>query len=75
LSQRYPYLTRLNTVISPEEMLVDPIFDYDPQRPNVSNVHDLSDATGLFDVVTVWRAVLVSECERCHEHAECYRLR
>ena len=49
LRSKYGYVTRLNTVISPEEMTVDPIFDYDPQRPDVSNIHDLSKATGLFD--------------------------
>ena len=49
LSQQYSYLTRLNTVISPEEMTVDPIFDYDPDRPNVFNIHDLSNMTGLYD--------------------------
>ena len=42
-------MTRLNTVISPEEMTVDPVFDYDPQLKDVSNVHDLSKMTGLFD--------------------------
>ena len=45
----YPYVTLLNTVISPEEMTVDPVFDYDPQRKDVSNIHDLSGMTGLFD--------------------------
>ena len=35
LSSRYAYLTRLNTVISPEEMTVDPIFDYDPRLGDV----------------------------------------
>ena len=49
LRSKYAYVTRLNTAISPEEMTVDPIFDYDPQRPDVSNIHDLSKATGLFD--------------------------
>jgi hypothetical protein len=49
LNQRFAYLTRLNTVISPEEMTVDPVFDYDPQRRDVSNVHDLSQAVGLYD--------------------------
>ena len=49
LSQQYSYLTRLNTVISPEEMTVDPIFDFDPDRPNVFNIHDLSNMTGLYD--------------------------
>ena len=49
LRSKYAYVTRLNTVISPEEMTVNPIIDYDPQRPDVSNIHDLSKATGLFD--------------------------
>ena len=30
-------------------MTVDPIFDYAPQRRDVSNIHDLSKLTGLFD--------------------------
>ena len=48
LRNRHPYVTRLNTVISPEEMTVDPVFDYDAQLKDVSNVRDLSDMTGLF---------------------------
>ena len=49
LSDRYAYLTRLNTVISPEEMTVDPIFEYDAQLKDVSNIRDLSDMRGLYD--------------------------
>ena len=49
LSSRYAYVTRLNTVISPEEMTVDPIFDYDSRLDDVSNVRDLSRMKGLFD--------------------------
>ena len=49
LGRRYAYVTRLNTVISPEEMTVDPVFDYDPQRKDVSNIHDLSDLEGVYD--------------------------
>jgi hypothetical protein len=49
LGASYPYVTRLNTVISPEEMTVDPVFDYDAQLHDVSNIHDLSSWTGLFD--------------------------
>ena len=49
LRDRYPYVTRLNTVISPEEMTVDPVFDYDPQLKDVSNIHDLRGMTGLFE--------------------------
>ena len=48
LRDRHPYVTRLNTVISPEEMTVDPVFDYDAQLKDVSNVRDLSDMTGVF---------------------------
>jgi hypothetical protein len=43
LAQKHRYLTRLNTVISPEEMTIDPVFGYDPNRDDVSNVRDLSD--------------------------------
>lgn len=49
LSQKHHYLTRLNTVLSPEEMTVDPVFDYDASLADVSNVHDLSKMTGLYD--------------------------
>ena len=48
LSSRYAYVTRLNTVISPEEMTVDPVFDYDGQLKDVSNIRDLSDMKGVF---------------------------
>ena len=48
LAQRFAYVTRLNTVISPEEMTVDPVFDYDPQLKDVSNVRDMSGMTGLY---------------------------
>lgn len=49
LAQRYAYMTRMYTQISPEEMTVDPVFDYDPQRRDVSNVHDLRGKTGMWD--------------------------
>ncbi len=49
LASNYAYMTRLNTVISPEEMTVDPVFAYDPQARDVSNIHDLSNMTGLYD--------------------------
>ena len=57
LGERYAYLTRLNTVISPEEMTVDPIFEYDAQLRDVSNIRDLSDMSGVYD------------CERQQENA------
>ena len=43
LSARHGYMTRLNTVISPEEMTVDPVFRYDGSLEDVSNVRDLTD--------------------------------
>ena len=42
LHLQYPYVTRLNTVISPEEMTVDPVFRYDGSLGDVSNVRDLT---------------------------------
>ena len=48
LRQQYPYVTRLNTVISPAEMTVDPVFEYNAQLKDVSNIRDLSNMTGLF---------------------------
>jgi hypothetical protein len=49
LANDYAYVTRLSTVISPEEMTVDPVFGYDPQLRDVSNVHDLSNMAGVWD--------------------------
>ena len=53
LASNYAYVTRLSTVISPEEMTVDPVFDYDPQRKDVSNVHDLSEKTVNWDCLSI----------------------
>ena len=50
LSQDYDYVTRVFGRISPEEMTVDPVFDFDDSRPGVSNVHDLTN----FDPEVVW---------------------
>lgn len=48
LNAKHKYLTRLNTVISPEEMTVDPTFKYE-DRENVFNIHDLSNSRGQYD--------------------------
>lgn len=48
-SQKQPYLTRLRTVIDPAEMTVDPLFRYDANRPDVSNIRDMSKMRGLYD--------------------------
>ncbi|HET6610939.1 MAG TPA: DUF2330 domain-containing protein [Kofleriaceae bacterium] len=34
-----PYLTRMFTTLSPEEMLRDPTFSFNPTLPDVSNIH------------------------------------
>ena len=39
LFYRGPYLTRLYTTISPREMMVDPVFDYNPELAQVDNIH------------------------------------
>lgn len=48
LAGKHNYLTRLNTLISPEEMTVDPVFRYE-DRPNVFNIHDLSNSRGQYE--------------------------
>lgn len=48
MAQQHTYLTRLTTSISPEEMTVDPLFRLE-QRPDVSNVRDASNMSGLYD--------------------------
>jgi hypothetical protein len=37
------YVTRFFGRISPEEMTVDPVFDFDGDMDDVSNIHDLSE--------------------------------
>ena len=49
LRENFPYVTRLNTLISPEEMTADPTFDYDAGLNDVSNIHDLSGLVGVYD--------------------------
>lgn len=40
LFRKYPKLTRLYTTLSPEEMTKDPVFSFNPELPDVSNVHE-----------------------------------
>jgi hypothetical protein len=49
LLSQYPYLTRVYTRISPEEMTVDPVFRFNPDLPTISNVHDLSKDARVWD--------------------------
>jgi hypothetical protein len=53
----------LNTVLSPEEMMVDPIFDYGSQRKDVSNIHDLPGWTGLYNCERV-QSINISTTDR-----------
>ncbi len=43
---QYRYVTRLFTLISPDEMTIDPTFVFDPKLPDVDRVHR---ATAVFD--------------------------
>ncbi len=36
----FPYLTRLYTTLSPQDMNSDPVFSYNPSLPDYPNVHD-----------------------------------
>ena len=46
-NRRDRYLTRAYTIISPDEMTVDPVFTFDGDREDVSNVRDASRLDGL----------------------------
>lgn len=39
LFDRHPYMSRLYTILSPEEMTEDPVFSFNPDLPDVSNQH------------------------------------
>ena len=45
LLSRYPYLTRVYTRISPQDMTIDPVFKFNSALPDISNVHDFSKDT------------------------------
>ena len=40
--QRHPYLTRLLTTMDPEEMTLDPMFDFNDELEDVSNQHTMT---------------------------------
>jgi hypothetical protein len=48
LRDRFPYVTRFYGQLSPEEMTVDPVFDFNGQLPDVSNIHDLTQRTDFY---------------------------
>ncbi len=51
LFDEYPYMTRLFTTLSPEEMTSDPVFSFNPALSDVSNIHE---------------ARLILECQRAN---------
>ena len=48
LRSRYPYITRFYGQMSPNEMTVDPSFNFNNQLPDVSNVRDLTERADLY---------------------------
>lgn len=44
-----PYLTRMLTYLDPQEMLVDPVFGFDAEAGDVSNVRNARELRGLYD--------------------------
>jgi hypothetical protein len=48
LRQRYPYVTRFYGQMSPNEMTVDPVFDFNNGLTDVSNVRDLTTRTDMY---------------------------
>jgi hypothetical protein len=48
LRQGYPYVTRVYGQMSPNEMTVDPVFDFNNNLPDVSNIHDLTARTDMY---------------------------
>ncbi len=60
----HPWMTRLYTTMSPEEMTLDPMFDFNASLPEVSNVHTAEQviecAPGYRRSEAPWRIVLPS---------------
>ncbi len=48
-AENAPYLTRLMTVIDPEEMTIDPMFGFDGSAEDVSNIRDARNLRGVYD--------------------------
>jgi hypothetical protein len=60
-----PYMTRLFTTLSPHEMVKDPVFSFNPDLPEVSNIHEATGTyyCGLFSNDTPSTAPLVLTTE------------
>ena len=55
LFAKYPYLTRLHTVLAPADMTADPVFSFNPDLPEVSNHRTATlanDCDGNADLIT-----------------------
>lgn len=64
LFQKFPYLTRLYTTLSPEDMTVDPVFSFNPTLSPYSNEHNATMTyycTGDGRPLSAVRARLVTE--------------
>jgi uncharacterized protein (TIGR03382 family) len=59
LFEKFPYMTRLFTTISPEEMTKDPVFSFNPDLPDVSNVHTVT-ARATCDAEKPWVATSIA---------------
>ncbi|MCB9728489.1 MAG: DUF2330 domain-containing protein [Deltaproteobacteria bacterium] len=59
LFSKFPYMTRLFTTISPEEMTKDPIFSFNPDLPDVANIHTVQ-ASASCDADKPWIATSVA---------------
>ncbi len=51
-----PYVTRLYTTLSAPEMDLDPLFDFNPDLPTVSNVHTARQVIECHRSVYIWEA-------------------
>jgi hypothetical protein len=48
LRQRYPYITRVYGQMSPNEMTIDPVFEFKDNLADISNIHDLTARTDMY---------------------------
>jgi hypothetical protein len=59
-----PTMTRLYTTMSPDEMYLDPVFDFNPDLPDVSNVHTANRVVEcspeVWSFEAPWRVTLAS---------------
>jgi hypothetical protein len=61
LIDRMPYLTRLFTTVSPDEMTRDPIFSFNPDLPEVSNRHQATGKATCDDAGNLLSATITLE--------------